>query len=199
MHSLVLSYSRSLPHTFSVMKDPVEGFKYVMSLERLVGMTRGLKTPSLYDYLKRMAIHKDSDWRPAVQRMTDSMRRSRVAWCEVFLSDMLLLDGYITRFEARMLTLGLDTAASPLSDQHHTDKLMTLLTRGEEAMQNEDMAEAVMHRGVYRLRKLIRWAYGVRLPSTLSFVSLRIEVLDISPVVCSRARGCATSCAASFK
>lgn len=144
------------------------GFKYVLSLERLVKMTDGLQTQELYPELKNRAFNKDSDWRLLVQGMTEDVMWSRVVWCEVFISDMLLLDGYILRFEARMMTLGVNSTASPLSDQHHVDKLFKLLTEGEEAMQNEDMAEVVLHRGVNRLKRLVRWGHGVSQQAFLS-------------------------------
>ncbi len=79
--------------------EAVNAFKYVLSLERLVKQTSGLRTPSIYSEIKFLAVNKDSDWQPLVEGLTEAAVLDRIRWCEVFLGDLLVLRNRMEMFE----------------------------------------------------------------------------------------------------
>ncbi len=147
--------------------EAVNAFKYVLSLERLVKQTSGLRTPSIYPEIKFFAVNKDSDWQPLVEGLTEAAVLDRIRWCEVFLGDLLVLRNRMEMFEWRMEKRGADLAAGLGTQQHEDKKLALLLTKGEDAVASLDICEDVMLRAVRRLSTLCSWGHLVSFESKL--------------------------------
>ncbi len=139
----------------------VQAFGHVLSLERLVKQTKGLRTPFMYYEIKHLAINKDNSWQPVVEIMTEMAVLDRIKWCEVFLGDLLVLQSRMEIFEKRMTERGADLVTPLGSRQHEEKKLALLLTQGEEVVASQDICEDVMLRSVRRLATLSEWAYKV--------------------------------------
>ncbi len=168
---MFLSYNRDLfQYTTAGMQgiEAVTAFKYVLSLERLVQSTQGLRTPSMYFELKNMAVNKDSDWQLAAEGLTEAAVLDRIKWCEVFLGDLLVLRNRMEVFEWRMEERGADLAAALGTQQHEDKKLALLLTKGEDAVASLDICEDVMLRAVRRLSTLCSWGHLVSFESKTS-------------------------------
>ena len=155
----------------------IAAFKKVLSLERLVQSTRGLRTPGAYHEMKHLATHKDCDWRLAVSSMTATSVLNRIKWCEVFLGDLLVVHNQTQLFERRMVKdCGVDLETQLGSKEHEDNKLRLLLTKGDDVVAGFDMCEDVVLRSVRRLRTLVGWAYAVRVvlvPAVTSVTSAR--------------------------
>lgn len=150
-----------------MQQDPeIAAFKRVISMERLVDSTQGLRTPCMYYEIKYMAINKESDWRPAVSSMTVIGVMDRIKWCEAFLGDLLVLHNHNQLFERRMIiNHGVDLETQLGSKEHEDKKLRLLLTEGDDVVASLDMCEDVLLRSARRLQTLVGWAYAVRVVS----------------------------------
>ena len=148
----------------AMQQDPeIAAFKHVISMERLVDSTRGLRTPCMYYEVKYFAMNRESDWRPVVSSMTATGVLGRIRWCEVFLGDLLVLRNQTQLFERRMINdRGVDLETQLGSKEHEDKKLRLLLTEGDDVVASLDMCEDVLLRSVRRLQTLVGWAYAVR-------------------------------------
>lgn len=139
----------------------LKAFEHLLSLERLVKDVKGLRTRMVYYETKHMALNRNTDWQPVIDCMTDSAVLARIQWCEVFLSDMVIIRRRSDEFEKRMAQKGADTQNTLGSREHEEQKLRTLLRLGESAVAAQDACEDVLLRGVRRLMTLVNWAYEV--------------------------------------